>query len=139
MASQERLFRDAGAEREPFLLRDLHGNVLRGRHGLNVETTFEVAAADGLGGDFTFRRSITHARGRWDIGARTTLAARVLVGLTGGDPPPQKLLALGGLGTLRGYSYKELIDRNAALSGTMTVRVGAPPALDAARTAREVY
>ena len=41
------------------------------------------------------------------VGTRHNILGRVLGGFTNGDPPLQRRFALGGVGTVRGYSYKQ--------------------------------
>ena len=82
--------------------------------GVRADLSLELASRD-LGGDFDFRRLIAHLRGRHSLAAHQALAARLLLGVTGGDPPRQRRFALGGLGTLRGRSFKEFSGGNMAL------------------------
>jgi hemolysin activation/secretion protein len=72
-------------------------------------------SSDGLGSDFSFQRLTGQARASRSIGTRHLLMGRVLAGLTRGTPPPQRVLALGGLGTLRGYALKEFVGEQALL------------------------
>ena len=80
------------------------------------ETTFEVAAKDSLGGDFTFRRLIANLRGRAPLPGRQRLDLRLLLGFSGGTLPSQKRFALGGIGTLRGYDVKAFPGEHLALA-----------------------
>jgi hypothetical protein len=108
------LFDDPSDERDSFLSRDLYGTEA-GMEALRAEASWEVASARRLGGDFTFTRLIAQVRGRREVGARN-LGFRVLAGFTGGEPPAQRRFALGGLGTLRGLHYKDLVGDDAVLA-----------------------
>ena len=112
LTSDDTLFTDGGAERESFLLlRSLYGAPLLGV-GIRLDTTFEVADADALGGDFTFRRFVGDLRYRQPLGRRWAVTGQGLLGLSGGRLPQQKRFALGGVGTLRGFRIKELPGEN---------------------------
>ncbi len=102
-------------ERESFLLRSTFGTPFVHAQGARLEGTYEVAS-DALGGDFEFQRFTGQARASRAVGARHTVLARVLAGFTGGDPPPQRRFAIGGLGTLRGYALKEFRGENALVA-----------------------
>ena len=114
--SQDRLFESPSAERESFLLRSLYGAATGPERGLRLEASYEVAAANAFGGDFDFRRFLGQARGQHDLSATQSLGARLLLGVSGGTLPAQKQLALGGLGTLRGYAFKEFAGDNLHLA-----------------------
>jgi hypothetical protein len=104
--SSQELFADRGDEGQSLLLPSLYGTGNAPEDGLRAEASLEVASPD-LGGDFDFRRLIAHLRGRRIVSSRFAIAGRVLLGVTGGAPPPQRRFALGGLGTLRGRHFKE--------------------------------
>jgi len=99
------LFDEAAHERESFLMRSLYGIATTPPRALRVELSFELADASGLGGDFTFTRFIGSLRGRTLLGTRHQLDGRALLGLGDDRLPAQKRFVLGGVGTLRGYSY----------------------------------
>ena len=122
------LFASRAKERDSFLMRSLYGTSFNIEQGVRAEAALEVASADGFGGDFTFRRFIADVQGRLEPAPPLALSGRVLLGLTGGDPPRQKLFALGGLGTLRGYPLKVFPGENI---GLLNVESGlhAPPPL----------
>jgi len=106
------LFGDLASERESYLLRSLYGTSFAGRQALRAEASYETSS-DVLDSDFSFRRLLVHARGQTRL-PRGRGVLGVLLGLTGGEPPVQKRLALGGRGTLRGYQLKELPGENLA-------------------------
>jgi len=114
-ASSGPLFASRAKERYSFLLRSLYGTSFNIEQGVRAEAALEVASADAFGGDFTFRRFIADVQARLEPAPPVALSGRVLVGLAGGDPPPQKLFALGGLGTLRGYPLKVFPGENIGL------------------------
>ena len=109
------LFPSWTLERDSFLVRTPYGTPFEHAQGARVEATYEVAA-DALGGDFSFQRLVGQARASRPVGARQTVTGRVIVGLTRGDPPLQRRMALGGMGTLRGYALKEFEGENALLA-----------------------
>ena len=111
LAGQGELFAGWKEERETFLVRNPYGSRFERAQRFRVEGTFETT----VGGDFSFRRLIGHARGLLDLGSRTSVTARLLAGATGGTPPPQRRFALGGAGTLRGFALKELAGDNMIL------------------------
>jgi len=108
------LFPSFDLERESFLLSSPYGTPFEHAQGARVEATYEVSS-DGLGSDFSFQRLTGQARASRSVGTRHVLMGRVLTGLTRGTPPPQRVLALGGLGTLRGYALKEFVGEQALL------------------------
>jgi outer membrane translocation and assembly module TamA len=93
-------------EQDSFLLRTVYGTPFQYVQGARVEGTYELAT-DALGGDFSFGRFTGQVRAARMVGARHHVLGRVLGGFTNGDPPLQRRFALGGLGTVRGYSYKQ--------------------------------
>ncbi|HJS57265.1 MAG TPA: BamA/TamA family outer membrane protein [Vicinamibacteria bacterium] len=92
-------------ERESFLLRSLYGLATTPPRALRVELGLELADADSLGGDFTFKRFIASLRGRLFLGTQHQLDGRALLGLGDERLPAQKRFVLGGIGTLRGHPY----------------------------------
>jgi len=74
--------------------------------GLRLEWTSEVAG-HGMGGDAEFDRHILNARGYLPLGPRTLLSGRGLFGFSNGTLPIERRFALGGIGSVRGYSFKE--------------------------------
>jgi hypothetical protein len=109
------LFPSAALERESFLLRTPYGTPFEHGQGARMEATYEVSS-DGLGSDFSFQRLTAQARASRAVGTRHVLLGRVLTGLTRGAPPPQRTVALGGLGTLRGYALREFTGEQAVLA-----------------------
>ena len=72
----------------------------------HIEVQGEIADRR-LGGDFQFRRSEVELVGHRRLGPEQSLHTRVKVGLADKELPLQRKFQLGGIGTLRGYGYKE--------------------------------
>ena len=102
-------------EQDSFLLRTVYGTPFQFVQGARFEGTYELAT-DALGGDFSFGRFTGQAHASRAVGARHTLLGRVLGGFTNGDPPLQRRFAVGGLGTVRGYSFKQFPGEHMAVA-----------------------
>jgi outer membrane protein assembly factor BamA len=85
---------------------DLYGFGRRRTPGLRVEWTSELAGR-GLGGDARFDRHILDTRGYLSFSPRQLIAARALLGFSNGRLIPEREFALGGIGSVHGYSFKE--------------------------------
>ncbi len=83
--------------------------------GVRVEWTSEISAPGTLGSDFDCRRHILNARAYTTPSPRQQVNARLLLGLSDGVLPPQRLFALGGLGSVRGYDFKETVGERMTL------------------------
>ena len=83
--------------------------------GVRVEWTSEISAPGTFGSDFDFRRHILNARAYTTPSPRQQVNARLLLGLSDGVLPPQRLFALGGLGSVRGYDFKEAVGEHMTL------------------------
>ena len=101
-------------ERVSLLQRDLFATPFERSQQVRLDATVEVASP-GLGGDFSFQRYIGHVRAAHWFSPRSALVLRGLVGIGEGDLPPQRILSLGGMGTLRGYDTKEFTGDHAGL------------------------
>jgi hypothetical protein len=95
-------------------LDSLYGAFAGHDHGWRVDWTSELAT-EGLGGQFDYTRHIGHVRARAEVSPRQTVAARLITGLSSGTLPPERQFALGGLGSVRGYSFKESVGERMAL------------------------
>jgi hypothetical protein len=84
----------------------LYGSPRSRRPGMRIEWISEIAGR-ALKGDSTFERHILHARGHVPISSRTLLSARGLFGFSNGTLPVERLFAVGGIGSVHGYSFKE--------------------------------
>jgi hypothetical protein len=89
------------------LLDDLFGSALDGEHRSRIEWRSEFAPA-AFAGDFDFSRHIVNARTWLQISPRRVFSGRVLAGFSDGVLPPQRLFALGGIGSVHGYRFKDV-------------------------------
>jgi outer membrane protein assembly factor BamA len=94
----------AGFERH--LADDLFRGTRRQAYGWRIDWTSEIAG-HGTGGDYTFDRHILNARAYVPMLARQSLAARVVAGFSRGALPIERRFAIGGVGTVHGYGFKE--------------------------------
>ena len=60
-----------------------------------------------FGSDFDFRRHILTGRARVLISEHQNFGVRAIRGWSGGALPPQRLFAIGGIGSVHGYEFKE--------------------------------
>jgi hypothetical protein len=102
-------------ERKTLLQRSPYGTPFERDQQARVEGSLEVAPP-GLGGEFDFRRFIGQARAARVFSPRQALLLRGLVGVGSGDLPPQRRFYLGGMGTLRGYSFKQFAGDHVVLT-----------------------
>lgn len=96
------------------LIDDLFRANRRQAFGGRVDWTSEVAG-HGLGGDYEFDRHILNARAYLPVSPRQSVAARALRGFSGGALPVERRFALGGIGTVRGYAFKEAVGEDMTL------------------------
>ena len=122
-AARGALYPSGGAERDSFLVRNPYGDPFSPEQAVRLDATLELAGASADGG--SYRRVIGHLRAHRDLSRLFALDGRLLVGASGGDLPPQRLFALGGAGTLRGYGLKRFGGTDAVL-GTVEARLRAP-------------
>jgi outer membrane protein assembly factor BamA len=85
---------------------DLFGQGVRQRPGVRIEWTSEIAG-HGLAGDAEFDRHIVQARGYLPLGGRTLLSMRGVFGFSNGTLPVERQFAIGGIGSVHGYRFKE--------------------------------
>jgi hypothetical protein len=88
------------------LLDDLFGSLTDDDHGARVEWRSELAPS-AFDGDFDFSRHIVTARTWWQMTPRRTFSGRLIAGVSDGMLPPQRIFALGGIGSVHGYGFKE--------------------------------
>jgi hypothetical protein len=74
-----------------------------------LDWTSEISSPDALASDFDFRRHIVSGRGRLHASEHQEVAARIIGGWSDGNLPPQRQFAIGGIGSVHGYSFKESI------------------------------
>jgi hypothetical protein len=88
------------------LLDDLFRSVKRAEFGARVDWTSEIAG-HGLGGDREYDRHIVNARAQIPLTPRQSLAGRMIAGFSGGRLPVEREFAIGGIGSVHGYAFKE--------------------------------
>jgi hemolysin activation/secretion protein len=66
-----------------------------------------IAASGALGGDYDYRRHVLDVRRYTRLSPRQTLNLRAIAGIGEGTLPPQRLLSIGGFGTVPGYDFKQ--------------------------------
>ena len=71
-----------------------------------IDWTSEISEPDAFASHFDFRRHIVTARARVLVSEHQTLGARAIRGWSGGELPPQRLFAIGGIGSVHGYEFK---------------------------------
>jgi hypothetical protein len=92
--------------------------------GARVEWTSEIAPA-ALDHDFDFTRHVLNARGWREISPGRMIGGRVIAGFSDGTLPPQRLFALGGIGSVHGYGFKEAVgEQMILLNGEFRQRFG---------------
>jgi len=91
---------------ERHLVDDLFRGTRRQAYGWRIDWTSEVAG-HGAGGDYTFDRHILNARAYVPVLPRQSVAARLIAGTSRGTLPTERRFAIGGVGTVRGYAFKE--------------------------------
>lgn len=80
-----------------------------------VDWTSELSSPDAFGGDFDFRRHIVAARYRKLLTPHQDFGARFIGGWSQGLLPPQRMFAIGGIGSVHGTEFKEQIGDAMAL------------------------
>jgi hypothetical protein len=85
---------------------NLYGSRTRQHPGLRLDWTSEIAGR-ALKGDADFDRHILQARGHLPLSDRTLLSLRGLFGFSNGTLPVERAFALGGIGSVHGYAFKE--------------------------------
>jgi outer membrane protein assembly factor BamA len=116
---------------------NLFGSSLRQAPGFRLEWTSEIAG-HGLEGDATFDRHIVNARGYLALSSRTLLSMRGLFGFSNGTLPIEREFALGGIGSVHGYRFKEATGTGMALLNA-EYRVNLTPTLNRAGDALNVF
>ena len=84
----------------------LYGSRTRDYPGLRIDWTSEIAG-HALQGDAEFDRHLLHARGHLPLSRWTSLSLRGLFGFSNGTLPVERVFAIGGIGSVHGYSFKE--------------------------------
>jgi hypothetical protein len=102
---------------ERHLMDDLFGFGRRQTPGLRIDWTSEIAG-HGLGGDADYDRQIFDTRGYLSLSARQLWSARSVLGFSSGTLPIERRFAIGGIGTVHGYGFKEASGDGLALFNT---------------------
>jgi hypothetical protein len=91
---------------------DSRSNKKTPRRGMYHMLRFETAGGD-LGGDFAYKRYSADLRAYFSPGPSHLAKVRAMFGTTADDDvlPFQKTWAIGGIGTLRGYTFREFRGR----------------------------
>ena len=84
----------------------LYGSRTRQYPGLRLDWISEIAG-HALEGDADFDRHVLHARGHLPLSRWTMLSLRGLFGFSNGTLPVERVFAIGGIGSVHGYSFKE--------------------------------
>jgi hypothetical protein len=80
-----------------------------------IDWTSEISTPDALQSDFDFRRHIVTGRARVLLSPHQDVGIRAFGGWSGGVLPPQRQFAIGGIGSVHGYEFKEQIGDSVAL------------------------
>ena len=80
-----------------------------------IDWTSEISAPDALQSDFDFSRHIISGRTRVALSRHQEFAARAIGGWSDGVMPPQRQFAIGGIGSVHGYGFKEQVGDSLAL------------------------
>jgi outer membrane protein assembly factor BamA len=80
-----------------------------------IDWTSEISTPDGLQSDFDFKRHIISARTRLPLSRHQDFGARFIGGWSTGMLPLQRQFAVGGVGSVHGYEFKEQVGDAMAL------------------------
>jgi hypothetical protein len=103
-----------GAAYRRHLVEDLFRSVTRQGFGWRVDWTGEIGRHEAFG-EQAYQRHIVNARAYVPLGPRQSLSARLLLGESGGSLPSERRFALGGVGSVHGYRFKEAVGERMAL------------------------
>jgi hypothetical protein len=88
------------------LLDNLFADATGRDHGFRFDWRSELAPGS-FSHDFDFSRHVATARGWWQPTKRRIVSGRFVAGTSTGALPAQRAFALGGIGTVHGYRFKE--------------------------------
>src|SRR5439155_26376784 len=72
-----------------------------------IDWTAVLVEAGAYGSDSEFRRQVVTGRGRVALSEHQAFGARAIGGWSGGIRPTQRLFAIGGVGSVHGYDFKQ--------------------------------
>jgi outer membrane protein insertion porin family len=78
-------------------------------HVWRLDWTSELSSPGTLDSDFDFKRHIVSGRVRAQVSEHQEVGARVIGGWSQGLLPPQRTFAIGGIGSVHGYEFKESV------------------------------
>ena len=94
-------------------------DTVEGTHDLSpiwrIDWTSELSEAGAFGSDFDFRRHIVSGRARFRPSERQMFGVRAIGGWSAGVLPPQRQFAVGGIGSVHGYDFKQQVGDTLAL------------------------
>lgn len=101
---------------------DTRDDLMEPSSGFFIEASLEKAG-DALGGKYDFRRFLLDFRRYLRLSAFENIDLRLRLGTGSGDLPVQRAFDLGGIGSLRGYKFKEFKDCDRMLLGNIEYRI----------------
>jgi outer membrane translocation and assembly module TamA len=103
---------------------DLFGSFGERETGARVEWRSELSPEE-LDQEFDFSRHILNARTWLHTSPSRLVTGRAIAGFSTGTLPPQRVFGLGGIGSVHGYSFKEVVgERMVLLNGEFEQRFG---------------
>jgi len=81
----------------------------------HVDWTSELSPPNALASDFDFMRHIVSGRVRAQISEHQEVGARAIGGWSQGVLPPQRMFAIGGIGSVHGWPFKASVGDTMAL------------------------
>jgi len=101
---------------------DTRDDLMEPTSGFLVEASYEKGG-DKFRGDYDFRHFVLDFRRYLRLSAFENIDLRLRVGTAAGDLPVQRAFDLGGIGSLRGYKFKEFSDFDRMVLGNVEYRV----------------
>ena len=101
---------------------DTRDDFMEPTSGFLIEASFEKAG-DAIGGKYDFRRFLLDFRRYVRLSAFENIDLRLRLGTGSGNLPVQRAFDLGGIGSLRGYKFKELRDFDRMILGNVEYRI----------------
>jgi len=80
-----------------------------------IDWTSEISASGAFGGDFDFTRHIVAARAEVPLSEHQDFNVRAIAGWSTGVLPPQRQFAVGGVGSVHGYDFKDEVGESLSL------------------------